>query len=59
MTAENANRASGAALGYIIASLVFIGLIVVVRFSIHVPSIDEARAAARSKALADIRATEN
>jgi hypothetical protein len=55
---NNINRASMAATGFIIASVIFIALGVVVKFSIHVPSIDADRAAARAKALADIRATE-
>lgn len=59
MSTENINRASGAATGFIIASLIFIALVVVVKFSVHVPAIDADRAAARTKALAEIRATED
>ncbi len=52
------NRASSAATGFIVASLLFIALFVVVKFFIHVPAIDADRNAARAKALAEIRATE-
>ena len=55
----NVNRASGAALGFIIASLIFIALAVVVKFFVRVPAIDADRNAARAKALAEIRATED
>jgi hypothetical protein len=58
MSLEKINRASSAATGFIIASLLFIGLFVVVKFSINVPAIDADRAAVRTKALAEIRATE-
>jgi hypothetical protein len=59
MNTENVNRASSATTGFIIASLIFIALAVVVKFGIHVPAIDADRNAARAKALAEIRATEN
>jgi hypothetical protein len=55
---NNINRGSGAVVGFIIASLIFIALVVVVKFSVQVPAIDADRAAARAKALAEIRATE-
>jgi len=58
MSAENVNRASSAATGFIIASLIFIVLVIAVKFSVHVPAIDADRNAARAKALAEIRATE-
>ena len=54
----NINRASSAATGFIVASLVFIVLFVVVKYSINVPPVDADRAAVRAKALAEIRATE-
>jgi hypothetical protein len=54
----NINRASGAALGFIIASLIFIALAVLVKFFVHVPAIDADRNTARAKALTEIRATE-
>jgi hypothetical protein len=52
------NRASSAATGFIVGSLIFIALFVAVKFSIHVPAIDADRNAVRAKALAEIRATE-
>jgi hypothetical protein len=52
------NRASSAATGFIVASLIFIGLFVAVKFSVQVPAIDADRNAARARALAEIRATE-
>jgi hypothetical protein len=55
---SNINRASSAATGFIVASMVFIGLFVAVKFSINVPPFDADRAAVRAKALAEIRATE-
>lgn len=59
MNTENVNRASSAATGFIIASLIFIALFVVVKFFVQVPAIDADRNAARAKALAEIRATED
>src|ERR1035441_1511943 len=59
MNTENVNRASSAATGFIIASLIFIALTIVVKIGIHVPAIDADRNAARAKALAEIRATED
>jgi hypothetical protein len=55
----NVNRASGAAVGFIVASGLFIALAVIVKFSVPVPAIDADRAAGRAKDLAEIRATEN
>jgi len=52
------NRASSAATGFIVGSLVFIALFVAVKFSLQIPAIDADRNAARAKALAEIRATE-
>jgi hypothetical protein len=59
MNTENVNRASSAATGFIIASVIFIALAVVVKFSVRVPAIDADRNAARAKALAEIRAAED
>ena len=59
MNAENVNRASSAVTGFIVASLIFVALAVVVKFAISVPAIDADRNAARAKALAEIRATED
>ena len=58
MSTENVNRASSAATGFIIASLIFIALAVLVKFSVQVPAIDADRNTARAKALTEIRATE-
>ena len=59
MNTENVNRASSAVTGFIVASLIFIALAIVVKFAVHVPAIDADRNAARAKALAEIRATED
>jgi hypothetical protein len=59
MNSENVNRAPGAAIGFLVASLIFIALVVVVKFSVHVPAIDADPAAARARALAEIRASED
>ena len=56
---NNINRASGAVIGFIIACLIFVGLVVIVKFSVSVPAIDADRDAVRAKALAEIRATED
>ena len=58
MNLERTNRASAAALGFLIVSVIFIALPLGVKFSQTVPVIDADRAAERSKALAEIRATE-
>jgi hypothetical protein len=54
----NINRASSAATGFIVGSLIFIVLVVAVKLFVEVPAIDADRNAARAKALAEIRATE-
>ena len=59
MNTENVNRASSAATGFIVASLIFILLAVAVKLSVRVPAIDADRNAARAKALAEIRAIED
>jgi hypothetical protein len=59
MNTENVNRASSAATGFIVASLIFIVLAVAVKFAVRVPAIDADRNAARAKVLAEIRATED
>ncbi len=43
---------------FVVACLLFVALVVVVKLSVSVPSIDADRAAVRSKALAEIRAAE-
>lgn len=52
------NRASGAALGLIIASLIFLALAVAVKFSVRVPAIDAGRAAARYETLHQMQTNE-
>ena len=52
------NRASGAAVGFLAASLIFIPLAFVVTFSAAVPAIDADRNAAISSALFEIRSNE-
>ena len=52
------NRASGAAIGFIIASVIFAVLVVIVKFSANVPAIDADRAAAISKAHFEIHTNE-
>src|SRR5512146_2221654 len=53
------NRASGAAVGFTIASLIFAVLAVGVKLCLKAPAIDADRAAVRAKALAEIRAAED
>ncbi len=52
------NRASGAAVGFLAASLIFIVLVAIVKFSATVPAIDADRGAAISSALFEIRSNE-
>ena len=59
MNTENVNRASSAVTGFIVASLIFTALAVVVKFSVRVPAIDADRNAVRAKALAEIRDIED
>jgi hypothetical protein len=54
----NVNRASGAAVGFLAASLLFIALVAVVNFSARPPAIDADRAATISQALFQIRTNE-
>ena len=58
MTAEQSNRASGAAAGFVIAIILFVAVGVIAKLCISAPAIDADRAAERSKALADISAAE-
>jgi len=58
MNLEKTNRASRAASGFIVGSLIFIVLFVAVRFSSPVPPIDAGRNAIRARALAEMRSTE-
>ena len=58
MNLERTNRASAAALGFLLVSVIFAMLAVGLKLSLHTLAIDADRAAERSKALAEIRATE-
>jgi hypothetical protein len=58
MNPENANRASGAAVGLIVGSVLFIGLAAAVRFLTVAPDIDADAGEKRAETLAKIRATE-
>jgi len=58
MNHQNVNRASGAAIGFVLALVIFLGLIAAVEFSVEAPAIDADRGAVISKALAEIRKTE-
>jgi hypothetical protein len=59
MTLESSNRASGAAIAFIIAVVLFVALALIVKLSLTVPALDADRAAERTKALADLRASED
>ena len=48
---NNINRASGAAVGFVVACLIFIVLAVIVKFSVSVPAIDADRDTVRAQAL--------
>lgn len=52
------NRASGAAVGFIAGSLIFLVLVAIVRFTASVPPIDASHAATIYSALSEIRSNE-
>ncbi len=58
MTLENSNRASGAAIAFVFGVVLFVALALAAKLSITVPAVDADRGADRSKALADLRASE-
>jgi hypothetical protein len=58
MNYQTINRASAAGIGLIIASVIFAFAAVGVKVLLPAPAIDADRAAERTKALAEIRATE-
>ena len=58
MTLENSNRASGAAIAFVVATVLFVALTMGVKFCLRVPALDADRGAERSKALAELRASE-
>ena len=59
MNVQQTNRASGAAIAFIIAIVLFVALALGAKLLIKVPAIDADRAEARSKALAEMRANED
>jgi hypothetical protein len=59
MTLENSNRASGAAIGFILATVFFVVLALAVKLSVNVPPVDADRGEVLGKALADLRASED
>jgi len=58
MNYQVANRASGAALGLLLASVIFAALAVVVKVAVPVADLDADRADERTKDLMEIRAAE-
>ena len=58
MNLERTNRASAAAIGFLVVSVIFGALAFGLKFSTFTPAVDADRAAERSKALAEIRVTE-
>jgi hypothetical protein len=58
MNLERTNGGSGAAIGFIIVSVIFAVLSVGVKLAQPVPAVDADRGAQRSQALAEMRATE-
>jgi hypothetical protein len=59
MTLENSNRASGAAIGFILATVLFVVLALAVKLSVNVPPVDADRGEVLGKALADLRVSED
>jgi hypothetical protein len=58
MIPEKINRASGAAVGFVIAAILFAVLALVVKFSVNVPAVDADRATTISQALFEMRSNE-
>ena len=58
MSVQKSNNASGAAIAFIIGSVIFIVLTVAAKLMTTVPDVDADQGSVRSKALAQIRATE-
>ena len=58
MKVPSINRASGAAVGFVLAIILFVAISVAVKLSLRVPGIDEDRQTQIGKALADLRAAE-
>jgi len=58
MNQKTHTSASGAAIAFIVGSVIFAVLVVAVKFLVNVPAIDADRAALRTKALFEIRTNE-
>jgi hypothetical protein len=56
--APDVNRASGAAIGFAIASVIFLVLVAIVKLSVTIPPVDAGRGAAISEALYQIHTNE-
>ncbi len=59
MTVENSNRASGAAIGFFVAVVLFVLLTIATKLFTSVPPVDADHAATITKALTDLRASED
>ncbi len=59
ITVPEVNRASGAAMGYILVAGIFVVLAVIVELVVNPPSIDADQAEQRTKALNEMLMTEN
>ena len=58
MTPEQSRKSSGAAIGFILAVVLFTAVAVMAKLGISAPALDAVRAAERSQALAEISAAE-
>lgn len=58
MNVEQANRSAGAAIGFLIATVLFVALALITKYAVNAPAIDADRGAVRSQALAEIRSAE-
>jgi hypothetical protein len=58
MNLEQTNRGSGAAVGFIIAAVLFVVIAVGVKMTLTAPPVDDQRVAGFGKAFAEIRASE-
>lgn len=59
MTVESSNRASGAAVGFALAVVLFVAITLVAKLTTRVPAVDADREAVITKALTDLRASED
>jgi hypothetical protein len=59
MNLETTNRGSAAAIGFVVAIILFAAFAVVVKLAVNVPAIDADASASRSKALAEMRSAED